>query len=188
MTLQIVLVLAAVAALVYFIRGGQNVRIRASKRIAFAGFVLVNIYAVLRPNDVTVVARLLGIGRGTDLIVYLLVVGFVFGMINSYLRDREISQHLTNLARQLAIRDAELARREQELTERLDALPAPAAGSGSAAGTASGANRTGANGPGANGTGVNGTVANGTGPAASGTGAGDGAVAGTRSGGTAPTE
>ena len=49
----------------------------------------------------------------------LLVVGFVFGMLNTYLRDREISQHLTNLARQVAVRDAELARREEELTELL---------------------------------------------------------------------
>ncbi|TCK27397.1 DUF2304 domain-containing protein [Pseudonocardia endophytica] len=120
--LQIVLVLAALGALFYFVRSGQNVGVRASKRLAFAGFVLLNIYAVLRPNDVTWVARQLGIGRGTDLVVYLLVVAFVFGMLNTYLRDREISQHLTNLARQLAIRDAELARREDELAERLRAV------------------------------------------------------------------
>lgn len=124
MTLQIVLVLAAVAALVYFVRSGQNVGIRASKRLAFGAFVLVNIYAVLRPNDVTWLARSLGIGRGTDLIVYLLVVAFVFGMLNSYLRDREISQHLTNLARQMAIRDAELARREDELAAKLAEIAA----------------------------------------------------------------
>ncbi|MBC3194400.1 DUF2304 domain-containing protein [Pseudonocardia sp. C8] len=122
--LQIVLVAAALLALVYFVRSGQSVGIRASKRLAFGAFVVLNIYAVLRPDDVTVVARALGIGRGTDLIVYLLVVAFVFGMLNTYLRDREISQHLTNLARQIAVRDAELSRREQELAERLDALAA----------------------------------------------------------------
>lgn len=119
MIVQIVLVLAAVAALVYFVRSGQNVGIRAGKRVAFGVFVLVNIYAVLRPSDVTWLARQVGVGRGTDLVVYLLVVAFVFGMLNSYLRDREISTHLTNLARQLAIRDAELARREDELDARL---------------------------------------------------------------------
>lgn len=119
MIVQIVLVAAALAALVYFVRSGQNVGIRASKRLAFGLFVLVNIYAVLRPEDVTAFARMVGVGRGTDLIVYLLVVAFVFGMLNTYLRDREISQHLTNLARQIAIRDAELARREEELTELL---------------------------------------------------------------------
>ena len=120
--LQIILLLAAIGALLYFVRSGQSVGVRASKRIAFGAFVLVNIYAVLRPDDVTVLARALGIGRGTDLIVYLLVVAFVFGMLNSYLRDREISQHLTNLARQIAVRDAELSRREQELAERLREL------------------------------------------------------------------
>ena len=116
---QVVLVIAALAALVYFVRSGQNVGIRASKRVAFGAFVLVNIYAVLRPEDVTTLARFLGVGRGTDLVVYLLVMAFVFGMLNSYLRDREISQHLTNLARQVAVRDAELARREEELADLL---------------------------------------------------------------------
>lgn len=119
MIVQIVLVAAALAALVYFVRSGQNVGIRASKRLAFGLFVLLNIYAVLRPEDVTALARMVGVGRGTDLIVYLLVVAFVFGMLNTYLRDREISQHLTNLARQIAIRDAELSRREEELTALL---------------------------------------------------------------------
>ncbi|WP_083275421.1 DUF2304 domain-containing protein [Pseudonocardia sp. HH130630-07] len=134
MIVQIVLVLAALAALVYFVRSGQNVKIRASKRLAFGAFVVVNIYAVLRPDDVTVLARALGIGRGTDLIVYLLVVAFVFGMLNSYLRDREISQHLTNLARQIAVRDAELARREEELARKLDQLAERDARSATAAG------------------------------------------------------
>ena len=142
MILQIVLVLAALAALVYFVRRGQTVGIRAGKRLAFGGFVLVNIYAVLRPDDVTWVARALGIGRGTDLVVYLLVVAFVFGMLNSYLRDREISQHLTDLARQMAIRDAELSRREDELAARLAETAAvvraevPAAANGTHGGVA----------------------------------------------------
>lgn len=120
--LQILLLAAAVGALVYFVRSGQSVGVRASKRIAFGAFIVLNIYAVLRPDDLTYLARAVGIGRGTDLLVYLLVVAFVFGMLNTYLRDREISQHLTNLARQIAVRDAELTRRENDLEQRLTAL------------------------------------------------------------------
>ncbi|GAA4981158.1 hypothetical protein GCM10025792_29200 [Pseudonocardia tropica] len=120
--LQILLLVAAVGALVYFVRSGQSVGVRASKRIAFGAFIVLNIYAVLRPDDLTYLARAVGIGRGTDLLVYLLVVAFVFGMLNTYLRDREISQHLTNLARQIAVRDAELTRRENDLEQRLTAL------------------------------------------------------------------
>lgn len=112
---QVVLIIAAIGALVYFVRRGHNVRIRASKRVAFFAFIAVNIYAVLRPNDVTAVAQLLGIGRGTDLVVYLLVVAFVFGMINTYLRNRELGERLTELARALAVREAELANRERGL-------------------------------------------------------------------------
>ncbi|KAA1029466.1 DUF2304 domain-containing protein [Pseudonocardia sp. EV170527-09] len=126
--LQILLLAAAVGALVYFVRSGQSVGVRASKRIAFGAFIVLNIYAVLRPDDLTYLARAVGIGRGTDLLVYLLVVAFVFGMLNTYLRDREISQHLTNLARQIAVRDAELTRRESELEQRLTALEERAAG------------------------------------------------------------
>ena len=114
MIAQIVLVLAALGALAYFVRRAHNVRIRASKRIAFFAFIVANIYAVLRPNDTTWVAQQVGVGRGTDLVVYLLVVAFVFGMLNTYLRQREISNHLTDLARSVALRDAELANRDRE--------------------------------------------------------------------------
>lgn len=115
MLVQIILVLAAVGALAYFVRRQHGIRIRASKRIAFFVFIAVNIYAVLLPDHTTWIARQLGIGRGTDLVVYLLVVAFVFGMINTFLRQREISEHLTNLARAAAIREAELENRERGL-------------------------------------------------------------------------
>ncbi len=115
MIVQIILLLAALGALVYFVRRAHNVRIRASKRIAFFAFIVVNIYAVLRPDDMTWIAQQVGVGRGTDLVVYLLVVAFVFGMLNTYLRQREISNHLTDLARTVALRDAESANRDRRL-------------------------------------------------------------------------
>ncbi|MGH3965250.1 MAG: DUF2304 domain-containing protein [Pseudonocardiaceae bacterium] len=115
MIVQIILVLAALGALVYFARRAHNVRIRASKRIAFFAFIAVNVYAVLRPGDTTWIAQQIGVGRGTDLVLYLLVVAFVFGMLNTYLRQREISNHLTDLARTVALRDAELANRDRGL-------------------------------------------------------------------------
>ncbi|MGH4009218.1 MAG: DUF2304 domain-containing protein [Pseudonocardiaceae bacterium] len=115
MIVQIILVLAALGALVYFVRRAHNVRLRASKRIAFFAFIVVNVYAVLRPDDTTWLAQQIGVGRGTDLLLYLLVVAFVFGMLNTYLRQREISNHLTDLARTVALRDAELANRDRGL-------------------------------------------------------------------------
>ena len=124
MIVQVILVLAALGALVYFVRWAHDVHIRASKRIAFFVFIVVNIYAVLRPDDTTWVAHQIGVGRGTDLVLYLLVVAFVFGMLNTYLRQREISNHLTDLARTVALRDAELTNRDRDpLTEPLGTEP-----------------------------------------------------------------
>lgn len=128
MVVQVILILAAVGALVYFVRRQHNIRIRASKRVAFFLFIALNIYAVLLPDHVTWVARQVGIGRGTDLVVYLLVVAFVFGMLNTYLRQREISEHLTELARTVAIREAEFANRERGL------IPCPSCAPGDSSG------------------------------------------------------
>jgi small membrane protein len=111
---QIILVLAALGVAVYFVRRTHDVRIRASKRIAFLAFILMNIYAVLRPEDTTWIAQQVGVGRGTDLVVYLLVVAFVFGMLNTYLRQREISNQLTDLARTIALHEAERTNRDRD--------------------------------------------------------------------------
>ena len=55
-----------------------------------AAFLLFAAYAVIRPEDVTWVAERLGVGRGTDLVLYLLVVGFGFFAVTTYLRFKQV--------------------------------------------------------------------------------------------------
>lgn len=105
---QIVLLLAVAGILLYFASRRHNVRMQAGKRIAFFLFLALNVYAVLFPESISWVAHQLGIGRGADLLLYLLVVAFVFGMLNTYLRFRGANAQITELARTLAIREAEL--------------------------------------------------------------------------------
>lgn len=90
---------------------------QAGKRIGFFLFVALNAYAVLFPRHVTWAANLVGIGRGADLVLYLLVVAFVFGMLNTYLRFRGANQQLTELARTVALREAELVNRQRGILE-----------------------------------------------------------------------
>jgi len=80
-----------------FVRGQHGVRMQASKRLAFVAFLLLNAYAVIRPDDTSKVAHLFGIGRGVDLLLYLLIVTFVFAVINVYLRLRDSEQRVTDL-------------------------------------------------------------------------------------------
>jgi small membrane protein len=119
--IQYALLGGVVIILVVFVRSQHGVRIQASKRLAFFAFLVLNAYAVLRPNDVTRVAKLVGVGRGTDLLLYALIVAFVFAMLSMYLRIQEDEQRITQLSRAVAIQNAEVLNRERGL---LPALPA----------------------------------------------------------------
>jgi small membrane protein len=107
MWIRVILLACVVATLVLFVRGQHGQRLRANKRIAFFAFLAVNAYAVLRPEDVMTLAIKLGVGRGADLVLYLLVVCFIFATLNMYLRQRQLEQRLADVTRALALREAE---------------------------------------------------------------------------------
>ncbi len=120
MLIQLILVVSVLALMVLFVRSSGAIYVQASKRIALVLFAIANIYAVMRPDDVTAVARVLGVGRGTDLVLYALVVAFMAGMFSFYQRFRVVDRRYTELARTVAIREADLLNRERGL------VPAPA--------------------------------------------------------------
>ena len=62
--------------------------------------------AIARPELTADVARALGIGRGTDLVLYFAILGMVFGFFAVYVRLRRIESDMTKLVRELAIRSA----------------------------------------------------------------------------------
>lgn len=113
MLIQIILLAVVAALLVLFVRTWQTVHARAIKRLAFLGFIVVVVVAVLRPDWVTSVAHGVGVGRGTDLVLYLLAVAFVFVSVNTYFRFRAQEYRFTELARSIAVRDALEANRER---------------------------------------------------------------------------
>lgn len=63
--------------------------------------------AVLRPDLTTVVANSFGIGRGADLVMYVVAIAFVAGFFFLYARYRRVEASLTALTRYLALRDAQ---------------------------------------------------------------------------------
>jgi hypothetical protein len=108
MWIRIILLAGILATLVFFVRSQHGQRLRANKRIAFVLFLLANTYAVIRPDDLTWVAARVGVGRGADLVLYLLVVAFVFATANLYLRQRQLEARMAAMARAFALREAEL--------------------------------------------------------------------------------
>lgn len=128
MLIQLILVVSVLALMVLFVRSSGAIYVQASKRIALVLFAIANVYAVMRPDDVTAVARVLGVGRGTDLVLYALVVAFMAGMFSFYQRFRVVDRRYTELARTVAIREADLLNRERGLVPTpADDVPLPGA-------------------------------------------------------------
>ena len=67
------------------------------------------IVSVLYPKLLTHVASWVGVGRGTDLVLYALVVAFLSFTVTTYLRFRDLETNYTRLARKIALSEARRA-------------------------------------------------------------------------------
>lgn len=75
----------------------------AARRIVGALIVLGGITAVLFPLSVTHVANAVGVGRGTDLVLYVSVMVYLFVAVSLYQRVHDLDRQITELTRQLAL-------------------------------------------------------------------------------------
>jgi small membrane protein len=57
------------------------------------------------PNAATMVANFLGVGRGADLLLYLLFIVVVFVLVGNLIRFRNQDRQVTTLARKIALSD-----------------------------------------------------------------------------------
>lgn len=112
--IKILLILAVIALLMLLLRSHGTTRGGAYVKIGMVVFLVFAAYAVVRPEDVTWVAGRLGVGRGTDLVLYAFVVGFGFFAISTYLRFKELELKYARLARAMALNEAD--RRDQQST------------------------------------------------------------------------
>lgn len=89
--MQLFLLLATATLVLYFLGNRRKARAKAGVKLGFLLFIAACIWAVLRPDDLTIVANYVGVSRGTDLLLYLLVVAFMFTTLSSYIRFRELN-------------------------------------------------------------------------------------------------
>ena len=104
--LQVRVIAAVVTLLMYLLRARSNAKAKAWVKIGYALFVIAAVYAILRPDDTTVVANWLGVNRGTDLLFYALVIAFIFTTLSTYLRFKELELRYARLARAVALSSA----------------------------------------------------------------------------------
>lgn len=99
---QILAVVAIGVAGFFLLRGG-GARHQAIRRVLTLVFIAAAASSVFFPQAWTWVANLFGIGRGTDLLVYLLVLVFVGFAVTTYRRFRQIENDITELSRRIAL-------------------------------------------------------------------------------------
>ena len=100
--IQLILLIATAGLVVYFLGN----RRKARAKLGFLVFIFACVWAMLRPEDLTKVANFVGVGRGTDLLLYGLVVAFMFTTLSSYIRFREQELRYARLARAVALQNA----------------------------------------------------------------------------------
>jgi small membrane protein len=101
-----ILAVAAVAVIAFFILRGGGARHQAIRRILLVLFVVAAAASVFFPQVLTWLANLVGIGRGTDLLLYVMVIAFLGFAATTYRRFRLLEQDITQLARKLALLEA----------------------------------------------------------------------------------
>lgn len=105
-SIKIILILVFAAFAVFLMLPGSGVRHAAIRSLIMIGLLGVTILAVIFPSAVNDVAHVLGVGRGTDLLLYGLIVVFIGNSILLQRRHRNTERQITHLARHLAILQA----------------------------------------------------------------------------------
>lgn len=106
MVFKVVLMLGIAGAALVLLRGYAGARHQAIRRLLLLAFVLLAGASLLVPQLWTSAAELLGVGRGTDLLLYLTIVTFLGFVATSYLRFRDLQRQITAMARRLALDEA----------------------------------------------------------------------------------
>lgn len=103
MWIQIVLIIGVVAIGAVFMRRTGADSHLAIRRMLYGVFVLVAVLSILFPQWLTWVANLVGVGRGTDLLLYALVLMFLVFVYTQSRRNAAQQRSITLLARRLAL-------------------------------------------------------------------------------------
>lgn len=105
MVIQIVLIALVVVAAFAMLRG-QGARRQALRRLGLLVFAAAAVWSILMPDQLTELAQLVNVGRGTDLLLYALIVVFISYVVTRHRRDQRTAKQITALSRQLALDEA----------------------------------------------------------------------------------
>jgi len=106
MWIKIILVVVIVIIGLLLVRPPSGDRHLALRRLFMVFLVAVAIISVLIPQWLTWLAHLVGVGRGTDFLLYALVIAFLVFVSTAYRRNALLDRKITQLARAATLAEA----------------------------------------------------------------------------------
>jgi hypothetical protein len=105
--IKLLLAPALIAAVLLSLRARASLRGQARRKVLAVLTVAFGIVAVAFPGTVQELADLVGVTRGTDLLLYLLALVIIYLVGSTSVRFREQESRLVRLSRQVALAEAE---------------------------------------------------------------------------------
>ncbi|QIM15864.1 DUF2304 domain-containing protein [Leucobacter insecticola] len=105
---QLLLIAAVIIAASIAVRYLPGERSLALKRIFAISFVLIAVLAILFPGVLTYIAGFFGIGRGTDLLLYVFIVMTLLFAVATVRAKARSDARVTDLARAVALMEARI--------------------------------------------------------------------------------
>lgn len=99
---QIFLIGGIALLIIYLFR----IKTLLNERIIYIFLSGLGIFFILNPNSTTLIANFFGIGRGTDLVLYLFVLLGIFHAVDNSSECKKTTQQLTSIIRYEAIQNA----------------------------------------------------------------------------------
>jgi hypothetical protein len=112
--IQLILVAAVAVVAVLLTRSTAGARHQAIRRLALMAFVVAAVLSIAFPVWLTRAANFVGVGRGTDLLLYALVIAFLSYISTSHRRMNQMSRRITLLTRELTLSEAREGRAEAD--------------------------------------------------------------------------
>lgn len=109
LVIQILLIVGLAGLIFVLLVQRPGARPQAIRRLTYLAMLLAAVAAVIFPEWLTRVARLVGVGRGADLLLYGLVLVFISHSIASKQRHAANDRKVTEMVRIIAIAAAEPA-------------------------------------------------------------------------------
>jgi hypothetical protein len=106
--IKTILVVVILLIMVWFLSNRTTHQVRAWQKLGLLLITVLGVFVVIFPDTSNTIAHKVGVGRGADLLLYLLTIAFIMTGLNLYLKGKEEERRIVILARKIALMEAEI--------------------------------------------------------------------------------